>query len=356
VKRHLASLTRPAAALAIALLLGAVIIAVVKKDIRAPLEAYAALFSGAVGSPNAHDLTLVRTTPILLTGISVAVALAAGLFNIGAEGQMTVGALAAAVTGYGLRSVPAPLLLPLCLIAAMAAGAAWAFLPAFLKVKRGAHEVITAILLNYIAQNTTRYLATVPLRDPVGQAPRTPEVAAVLPRLLPAYEVTAGLLVAVATVCLLAWALRNTVWGYETRAVGQGPGAAEAAGVRVGRIQINAMMAAGALSGLAGAVVVLGASSFRRFPADFYGIGYGFDGLAVALLAGGSAWAVLPSALLFGALSAGADAMDFNANTPKQIVQAVQAIILVAVAARVVLRQKRAVGGPPAPQRESGMA
>lgn len=254
---------------------------------------------------------------------------------------MAVGALASAVVGYSLKFLPAPILLVVSLAAGMAAGAAWAFLPALLKVKRGTHEVITAILLNYVAQNTTRYLATFPLKDPAGQAPRTPEVGAVLQRLSPNYDVTTGLLIGVAAVCLVAWGLRNTVRGYETRAVGEGAGAAEAAGIPVDRVCIEAMLASGALAGLAGAVVVLGASSFRRFPADFYGVGYGFDGLAVALLAGGSAWAVLPSALLFGALSAGADAMDFNADTPKQIVQAIQAILLIAVAARITIRLPR---------------
>ena len=225
--------------------------------------------------------------PILLTGAAVAVALAVGLFNIGAEGQMAVGALAAAVAGYALKSyLPAYCLLPTACCLACAVGAAWAFLPAVLRVTRGVHEVITAILLNYVAQNLTRYLATFPLKDPTGQAPQTPEVAATLPRLVAGYDVHAGLILAVIAVGAVAWALRRTVWGYETRAVGQGAGAAEAAGIPVGRVQIRAMLLSGALAGLAGAVLILGEVPFRRFPADFYGVGYGFDGLAVAPLGG----------------------------------------------------------------------
>lgn len=335
---------RPLTALVIALLLGAVVIAVAQRDVNAPLKAYGALIMGAAGSSGNFANTLARTMPLLLTGASVAVALAAGLFNIGAEGQMAVGALAAAVAAAGMGSLPAPLLLPLSLLCGMIVGAAWAFLPAYLKEKRGAHEVITAILLNYIAQNTTRYLATVPLKDPSGDVPQTRTVGATLPLLLPqASDVVlhTGILVALTAVILTAIAIRRSVWGYETRAVGEGPGAAEAAGIPVSRVRVQAMMLAGALSGLAGALIVLGRLPFGRFPSDFYGLGYGFEGLAVALLANGSLWSVIPSALLFGALGTGAEQMEFDANTPKQIVAVVQAILIAAVAARIVVRRRR---------------
>lgn len=329
-----------ASALAVALLLGAVVIAFVQRDLAVPLAAYGALAGGAFGSADAWAATLARTTPLLLTGLAVTVALAAGLFNIGAEGQMAVGGLAAAWVGFGLVGLPVPALLCLALLAGMAAGALWAFLPILLRVTRGAHEVITAILLNYFAANTTRYLATVPLRDPAGQAPQTPTVAVVLPRFADRYEVHLGLAFAVVALIVVAWALKNTVWGFETRAAGQGAEAAEASGIRVRKVQINAFLCSGALAGLAGATVVLG--TFRRFPADFYGIGYGFDGLAVALLAapGGmpSAWGLGPSALLWGALGVGAEAMEFATNTPKQIITVVQAILIVAMASRWVRR------------------
>lgn len=349
--RYLESLGRPLLALVVALALGAVIIAVVQHSAAAPFAAYGSLFRGAFGSTDAWSNTLFRTMPLLLTGAAVFVALAAGLFNIGAEGQLSVGGLAAAIVGYTLKAaLPAPLLLLLSIAAGMLVGAAWAFLPAFFKVTRGAHEVITAILLNYVAQNTTRYLATGPLRDPSGGAAQTPEVGATLARISPNHDVHWGLLLAIAAVVFSAIALRRTVWGYETRAVGEGPGAAEAAGISVGRVQINAMLLSGALAGLAGAVLVLGEVPFKRFPADFYGAGYGFDGLAVALLAGASAWALLPSALLFGGLGAGAEQMAFDVGTPKQIVTVVQAILIVAVAARIVIRRggtRSLVSAPP---------
>jgi simple sugar transport system permease protein len=333
---------RPLVALAAALIIGALVVALAQHDVTAPFRAYAALVRGAVGDPVAWSNTLRQTTPLLLTGTAVTVGLAAGLFNIGGEGQMAVGALAAASTGFALKAVLPPwLLLPLSLAAGITAGGAWAFLPGYLRVTRGAHEVITAILLNYVAQNTTRYLATFPLKDPTGDVPQTPMVGAALPRLIPDYDVHAGLIVAAAAVVLVALALRGTVWGYETRAVGEGQGAAEAAGIATGRVRVVAMLVSGALAGLAGAVIVLGVVPFRRFPADFYGVGYGFDGMAVAMLAGGSAWAILPSAFLFGALGAGAEAMAFSTGTPKQIVQVVQACLIVAVAARIGVRRRR---------------
>jgi len=285
--------------------------------------------------------------PLLLTGAGVSVALAAGLFNIGAEGQLAVGGLAGTVVGYSAKGLPGPLILLLAFAAAAVGGAAWAFLPAYLKEKRGAHEVITAILLNYVAQNVTRYLVSNPLKDPASSGNlRTPEVLATLPRIVPGYDVHWGLVIAVAVVILVAVLLQRTVWGYETRMVGAGAGAAQAAGIAVGAVRIRAMLVSGALCGLAGAVMVLGVMPFRSFSADFYGAGYGFDGLAIALLAGGSPWGVLPAALLFGGLGAGAEEMDFNAGIPKQIIAVVQAILIVAVASRFTLNLPRSRARP----------
>ena len=209
-----------------------------------------------------------------------------------------MGALAGA---WVAAQVSATLAVPLGLLFGAIFGALWAAIPAWLKVRRGAHEVITAILLNYAARNLTRWLATVPLKDPTGQTPQTAEVHATLSRLLPAYDVHVGLILGSLVVVGVALALRGTLWGYETRLVGANPDAARASGVAQERVTLRAFLLSGALAGVGGAVVVLGAVPFQRFPADFYGIGYGFDGLAVALLAGNTPWAVLPTALLFGA-------------------------------------------------------
>ncbi|MBB6048862.1 ABC transporter permease [Armatimonas rosea] len=318
-----------------ALLLGGLAIAAIGQS---PLAAYQALWEGSVGTPDAWGRTLGQATPLLLTGTAVAVGLAVGLFNIGAEGQMAVGGLVGAVVG---ATVPGVLAVPLGLLCGALVGAAWAWLPVWLKLKRGAHEVITAILLNYVARNVTRWLTTVPLKDPTGQAPQTAEVHATLPRLAAGHDVHAGLLLGLVAVATVAWALSRTVWGYETRLVGQNKDAARAAGVNVERVTLRAFLLSGALAGLAGAVVVLGVVPFHRFPADFYGIGYGFDGLAVALLAGSQAWAVLPAALLFGALGAGADQMSFATETPKQLAQVVQALLILGLSARFVWKKRR---------------
>ena len=326
---------RAVVAFLVALLLGGIAIALIGQS---PVEAYRALWEGSLGTPDAWARTLGQATPLLLTGIAVAVGLSVGLFNIGAEGQMSVGALVGAVVG---ASVPGVLAVPLGLLCGALGGAVWAWLPAWLKLRRGAHEVITAILLNYVARNLTRWLATVPMKDPAGQAPQTAEVHGTLPRLFEGHDVHAGLLLGLLAVGSVAWALSRTVWGYETRLVGQNQDAARAAGVDVERVTLRAFLLSGALAGLAGAVVVLGAVPFHRFPADFYGIGYGFDGLAVALLAGSQAWAVLPAALLFGALGAGADQMSFATETPKQLAQVVQALLILGLSARFALKRRR---------------
>ncbi len=320
-------------ALALALLLGAVLIAATQKSLIAPWDSYKALFIGAFGSVSAWAATLARTTPLLLTGLAVAVALRAGLFNIGGHGQMVAGGLAAAWVGCSLAA-PSALLIPLCLLAVMGAGVVSAYLPILLREKRGAHEVITAILLNYAAAKITQYLAAGPLKAP-GETPQTPEVAALLPRLHPEQDVHAGLFVGIAALIALAFALTRTVWGYETRTVGSGPEAAKAAGIDPARVRLNAFLLSGALAGLAGAVVVCGETPFRRFPADFSSLGYGFEGLAVAMLAGsGALWLVGPAALLFGALGAGAEAMAFDVGTPKQLVFVVEAILIGALTAK----------------------
>ena len=327
---------RASVAFLVALLFGGIAIALIGQS---PLEAYKALWEGSVGTPDAWARTLGQATPLLLTGTAVAVGLSVGLFNIGAEGQLAVGGLVGALVG---ASVPGSFAVLLGLLGGALGGAVGAWLPAWLKLRRGAHEVITAILLNYIARNLTRWLATVPLKDPGGQAPQTAEVHAALPRLFPGHDVHVGLLLGLLAVGSIAWALGRTVWGYETRLVGQNAEAARAAGIGVERVTLRAFLLSGALAGLAGAVVVLGVVPFRRFPADFYGIGYGFDGLAVALLAGNAPGAVLPAALLVGALGAGADQMSFATETPKQLAQVVQALLILGLSARFVWKKRKA--------------
>lgn len=326
--------------------LGALVLAAGK-----PLgESFQIILQGATGYPrgeafgplDAWDAVLHDMTLLLLTGLAVAVALQAGLFNIGAAGQLLMGALVAAWVG-GLTGAPAPLHLPLTLLAGAAAGALWALPPAWLRVRRGAHEVISTIMFNYIALYFTHWLVTERLKDPTGDAPQTAPIAqaAQLPLLREEFlQANWGLGIAVLVALGLWLALSRTVWGYETRATGANRDAAEAAGAPTARRMTQAMLLSGALAGLAGAIEVCGAQYrfFEGFPAE-----YGFDGIAVALLAGNHPALTMLSAYLMSALRSGAYHLHAETGAPKEIAVVVQATLILYVAA-VYLRRRRVEG------------
>jgi general nucleoside transport system permease protein len=230
--------------------------------------------------------------------------------------------------------------LSLALLCGALAGSVWILLPAYLKIRRGVSEVITTLLLNYVARNTTQFLGTVPFKDPSRESAQTRAILAPLPRLFPGHDLHLGIVIAVILVLGLAVALRKTVWGFSLRATGLGAEAAEAAGLSPARKQFQAMLLSGAVAGLAGAIIVLGATPFRCFPADFYGGGYGFEGLATALLTLGNPYAIFPAALFFGALSTGATAMEFETETPKQLAQILQALIIIGMGTRLALKKQ----------------
>lgn len=337
-----------------ALLGAAVVLAVIALLIAAagkPLgESFQIILQGATGYPrtdafgpvDAWDAVLHDMTLLLLTGLSVAVALQAGLFNIGAAGQLLVGALAAAWAGT-LPGVPERLHLPFALLIGAVAGALWAFVPVWLKVKRGAHEVISTIMFNYIALYLTHWLVTEYLKDPAGDAPQTAVIAdaAKLPLLSQEFlSASWGLGIAILTVLGLWLVLYRTVWGYETRATGANRDAAEAAGAPIARRMTEAMLLSGALAGLAGAIEVCGTQYrfFEGFPGE-----YGFDGIAVALLAGNHPALMLVSAWLMSALRSGAYHLHAETGAPKEIAVIVQAVLILYVAA-VYLRKQRMEG------------
>lgn len=298
--------------------------------------------SEAFGPLDAWDAVLHDMTLLTLTGLAVAVALQAGLFNIGAAGQLLVGALTAAWVGTQ-QGIPSPLHLPLTLLAGAGAGALWAYIPAWLKVRRGAHEVISTIMFNYIALYLTHWLVTERLKDPAGDAPQTAPIApaAQLPLLREEFlQASWGLGVAVLMALGLWLVLYRTVWGYETRATGANRDAADAAGAPTARRMIQAMLLSGAFAGLAGAVEVCGVQYrfFEGFPAE-----YGFDGIAVALLAGNHPALTLLSAYLMSALRSGAYHLHAETGAPKEIAIVVQAALILYVAA-VYLRKRRVEG------------
>ncbi len=284
--------------------------------------------------------SLARATPLILTGLAVAVGLRAGLFNIGAQGQMVLGALGAAVAGQAHGLSPA-IHVPLVLLTGAAVGACWGAIPALLKSRRGVHEVLSTILLNYVAVNLAAYLILHGLKDPERMAAETREIAAsawlgTAPFALQS-NLTGGFLIAVVAAVGFAALLPWTAWGYRLRAVGLGPEAAEAAGIKVDRTRIFAMALSGALAGAAGAIEVM--SVHHRY-VEGVAATYGFDGIAVALLGGLSGIGVLVSALFFGALESGAAFMESQTNVPADLAVIVEGIVILFAGIRLVRRSR----------------
>jgi len=304
-----------------------------------PLAAFTALFQGAVTNRNAFPETLVSTVPYVFLGLGVALGFRAGLFNIGAEGQFYIGALAGVFIGYSIHGLPFFVEVPLALLAGMAGGFAWAAIAGFLKARFGAHEVITTIMLNYVAFLLADWLINNggPLADKKATAPKTPFIdpAAQLPILLPGSRLHLGLLVALLTVPLVWFLIERTTVGFRIRAVGLNPTAARASGISVGWTLVTVMGISGALAGLAGADEVLGVSHYM--PPQF-STGYGFDSIAVALLARSNPWAIVPAAFLFGAMRSGAGFMQLQTQVSSDLISIVQATVIMFVAAPLLVR------------------
>jgi ABC-type uncharacterized transport system permease subunit len=320
-----------------------------------PLAAYQGLLCGGFGIACANgensalqiSTTIVFFTPLLMTGVAVALPFRAGLFNIGAEGQLLAGSVACTVIGVKFSSLPAPILLPMVLLGGTLAGAFWAGIAGVLKATVGAHEVVTTIMLNYVAQWLVRYLIIGgPLQLPHGFSVSSPIGAgARLPTFLPSgdnsliifglpagvYRVHTGLLIALVALAVFAFLLWRTSLGYEIRAVGQSQRAARYAGINVPRTIIVTMLIAGAFSGLAGAIQIAGVD--HSLSDKYFNDTTGFDAIAVALLGLGSAVGILFASILFGALHAGGSVMQSDAGISSSLVQVVQALILFSIAA-----------------------
>jgi general nucleoside transport system permease protein len=318
---------------------------------------FAYLVQGALGGAGPLGETALKSGVLILTGLSVATALTVGLFNIGGEGQLVWGALAAAVTGRAL-DLPAPLLAPAALLAAAAAGAAWGALAGVLKAYRGVHEVISTILLNWIAIHLVHgWLVPGPLAahgsgtsvSIAGTEAVRP--AAWLPRLIPGSRLDVGLPLALACAASAWFLLTRTPLGFEWRAVGAGAGAAEASGIRIRRRIWQAMALSGAFAGVAGALLVLGTE--HRYPGVFR-TGYGFDGIAVALIGGVTSPGVVAAGIVFGAVRAGSTRLQLAGIHPSfaELIEGI-AVLLVAAPrlfAPLLVRLRtyaRAPGAPP---------
>jgi simple sugar transport system permease protein len=305
------------------------------------LAAYGGLFEGAIGSPKALATSLTYATPYILAGLAVALGFQCGLFNIGAEGQLYMGGLVATVIGFTVTGLPIYLHLPLAIVAGMLAGAIWGAIPGLLKATTGAHEVINTIMMNYIAVKTVDYLVKNPLKDPTASLDRTPFVAesARYPLILPQYELHAGFLLALVAIAFVWWFLFKTTWGFEIRTVGANPSAARYAGMSVSRNFVLAMGISGALAGLAGVGIVLGRPSEYALKAA-WSSGFGFDSIAVALLAKSHPFGIFPAAFLWGALRNGAGLMQLRAQgISVDLVNILQALVIMFIAADQIIRR-----------------
>jgi simple sugar transport system permease protein len=320
------------------LLATALLLALGGYDVRIALGA---LWTGSVGSWYAlTSATLVRAIPLMLTGCAVAIAFRAGVFNIGAEGQLLAGAAAATAFALSMPSLGRAALL-LALVAGAVGGAAWAAIAAALRARFGVLEVISTIMLNFVALYGVSYLVRGPLQEPTHAYPQTSPIADAvrLGQVPGAGRLHLGILIALATVVGTGWVLRHTAAGFRLMVVGESPSAAASAGlVDVGRVTTRAFMLSGALAGLAGSVEVLGVT-YALY--ENISPGYGYTAIAVALLAGLDPWRVILSAVLFAALEAGAGAMQRDAGVPSTLVSVVEALLILAVVGAQALRRRQ---------------
>jgi simple sugar transport system permease protein len=325
-------LLQPILAVAFGLALG---LGVTRLAGESPWHILQILWKSAFGSRYDFGMTLFYSTPLIFTGLAVAVPFQAGLFNIGAEGQLTLGALAAAAVGAVWPGLPWPLAPALAILAAIAAGTIWGAIPGWLRAKRGSHEVINTIMLNFIAAGLASYVTLYLLKNPDTQNPETRPIGAGY--LISQFGVFGGAPVSMAlplaiVAAVLVWIFMwRTVVGFEMRAVGQNESAARAAGINTGRMTIIALAVAGGLAGLVGVGEVLGnAGKFRLgFSPE-----YGFIGIAVALLGRNQPAGVVAAALLFGALHKGTADLDFETeHVTRELSLVLQALIILSVSA-----------------------
>ena len=406
------AMSMPALAIGLAFLGSALIIWVTSGSLESVFSAYAGMINGAFFKTRGFSETLVAMTPYVFLGLGLAVGFKAGLFNIGVEGQFYIGAISAVWAGITFQGLPAIVSLPLGMLAGAIGGAIWAGIPGILKAKTGAHEVITTMMMNYIAFRLTEYLVSDPLRDHLSSAVQTlrvsptaelwpfwqiPEkladplnalgvalffavialvfarwlvargrlvtlsqrrsatwgiglgVGAIVFFLLPPLSkiwwpfsdqydrLHIGVIIAIAAAGAVWWLIYKTTLGFEMRTVGANPNAARYAGINISRNIVVTMMLSGALAGIAGTIEVLGVSICRCLPV-FFSSGYGFDSIALALLAKNNPIGIVFGALMFGAMRNGSDLMELNSGVSKYIISLIQGMVLLFVAAPSMVR------------------
>jgi len=333
----------PLAAVFLALVIGALIMMATSVAPGTILKSFVAMADGSLGSMNAISETLTASIPLVMAGLGIGLAFRAGLFNIGAEGQMVVGGLATAIVAFSFTGMPMILHLPLALLIGLSVGAVYAAIAGVLRATTGAHEVISTIMLNLISFRLLDYLLRQPYiqkegrSDPISKAVLD---SAELPRLLsfidPNLRLHLGLFIMLAAVAIVWWLLFRSKLGFAFRISGENPGAARYAGIRAGMTVVLAMAIAGALAGLAGATQVSGVLG-RATPGFTAGIG--FDAIAVALLGRSHPVGILLAGLLFGALEAGGRQMQVDAGVSIDMISIIQALIIIFVAAPLLIKR-----------------
>jgi simple sugar transport system permease protein len=304
-----------------------------------PLAGFAALFDGAFGTKGEIAETLVQTTNLLFPALGIAIAFRAGLFNIGAEGQLIMGGFAAGWLGAQFP-MPGYVAVPVVLIAGMIAGGVWGAIPGLMRARFGANEVIATLMLNVVATLLTTYLVTGPLQQGNAGASETGVLpkAAQLPDLISDTRLTWAFVIAVVLALVLRWVLQRTVFGYELRAAGDAPEAAKRAGIDLGRTALVAMTLSGAIAGLGGATIVAGV--LHRFNTGL-SPGYGFIAIAVALVGNLDPLWIIVASIAFGVLQSGGIAMQAEAGIPRDVVSLIIGLVIIALAGRRVIASRR---------------
>jgi simple sugar transport system permease protein len=350
--------TLPALAVVLALAIGAVLLWLLHAD---PLKAYAALIGGAFGTTSGLTQSAVKATPLLLVALGIIIAFRANVINIGAEGQIILGALAGTWFALTFATWPGLLLMPATLLIGFLAGAAWGFVPGWLKARLGVNEILSTIMMNAIALQLMNFMLSGPLMDPaevasgtfIAQSARLPQQVW-LPRLVPRTQLHVGAIIAVVLACAVYVLLWRTTIGYRIRAVGLNPDAARHAGIRVPFYQTLSLTLAGGFAGLAGVVEVIGV---QHRLLEGITSGYGFSGIVAALFGQLHPLLAIPAAYLFGSLLVGADIMQRAVQVPSALIETLLGVVvLVVVGADYSIRRRAARSNAASAAANSAMA
>jgi general nucleoside transport system permease protein len=337
-------LLAPAASLAFAAVVGALVILLVQRSVEDLGDVVGAMWNYGIENRDSLAFILGRATPLILAGLATAIAFKAGLFNIGVEGQYAIGMLTAAVVGSQL-SAPTIIHLPVTVLAGMAGGLLWALVPALLRVYRGAHEVISTIMMNYVANGVLLYLLGGPLKDlnqaadvaqlrtePIKETAQVGRMAGFFNSLgfnfRPSVPLTWFLVLALVAAVVYALTIRRTRFGYELRVLGTNPRAAEPSGIRTNAMFMKAMLLSGAVAGLVGLQEVLALEGVMKID---YVRGFGFAGIAIALLGRNSGLGIVAAALLFAFLDRSATGIELRTDVPSEVIIILQGVLILSI-------------------------